>query len=86
MDRGRAVGRHQEGISAREIARRLGVSDSVIRRLLEQTSLEAMQDRNITGSHARYKHHWKSCKIQTSLEAMQDANITGSHGRYRHHW
>ena len=36
MDRGQAVGLHQEGISARETARRLGVSDSVIRRLLER--------------------------------------------------
>ena len=35
IDCGRAVGWHQEGISAQEIARRLGVSDSVIRRLLE---------------------------------------------------
>ena len=36
MDRGRAVGWYREEISAREIARRLGVSDSVIRRLLER--------------------------------------------------
>ena len=36
MDRGQAVGWHEERISAREIARRLEVSDSVIRRLLER--------------------------------------------------
>ena len=36
LDQGRALGWLQEGISAREVGRRLGVSDSVIRRLRER--------------------------------------------------
>ena len=36
LDQGRAMGWLQEGISAREVGRRLGVSDSVIRRLRDR--------------------------------------------------
>ena len=36
LDQGRALGWLQDGISAREVGRRLGVSDSVIRRLRER--------------------------------------------------
>ena len=53
MDRGRALGWHQEGISAREIAKRLGVSDSVIRLLLERFQATGSTDERPSSGRPR---------------------------------
>ena len=45
MDHGQALGRHQEGISAPEIVRRLEVRDCVIRHLLERFQATGSTDK-----------------------------------------
>lgn len=76
MDRGRAVGWHQEGISAREIARRLGVSDSVIRRLLERFQATGSTDERPRSGRPRCTTRRQDLLMQVTALRQRTTNAS----------
>ena len=75
MDRGRAVGWHQEGI-AREIARRLGVNDSVIRRLLERFQATGSTDERPRSGRPRCTTRRQDLLVQVTALRQRTTNAS----------
>ena len=75
MDRGQDVGWHQEEISAREIARRLGVSDSFIRRLLERFQATGSTDERPRSGRPRCKAWRQDLLMQVTALRQRTTNF-----------